>query len=79
MVKKTGFEYSTKDVINNVNRLLKQYEEEKINPAVFLHSLIFTTEYMIKKMNFIPKQIADIRRQSRKIIEEIDKDITKKR
>jgi len=64
--------YTTEDVIKNVNKFLKILEEEKMHPALFLHSLIFTSEFMIKRFGFIPKEIAEIRRQSREIIDYVD-------
>lgn len=68
MTKRKTSQYSTEDVIKNANKLLQYSENEKINPGLFLHSLIFTSEFMIKKFGFIPKDIAEIRRQSRLII-----------
>lgn len=66
--------YSTETVMKTVNKLLKLAEQENLHPAVFLHSLIFASELMIMNYQFIPKQIAEIRRQSRKVIEELEKE-----
>ena len=69
MAEKKESSYNIENVIETSNNLLKWSEEQKINPALLLHSLIFTTEYLIKRGGFVPKQIADIRRASKKIIE----------
>jgi len=71
MVEKEVTQYTTQDLITNVNKLLKYAEQEKMNPAIFMHSLIFTSEFMIQKYNFVPKEIAEIRRQSKKLIDEV--------
>ena len=63
--------YTTEDVVKNANKLLQYSNEEKINPALFLHCLIFTSEFMIKKFGFVPKDVAEIRRQSRHIIDHV--------
>jgi len=65
--------YSMEDVFTNANKILKIFKDEKIDPAVFLHSIIFTSELMIKNYNFVPKDIAEIRRQSRKIVDDLSK------
>jgi len=65
--------YSMEDVFTNTNKILKIFKDEKIDPAVFLHSIIFTSELMIKNYNFVPKDIAEIRRQSRKIVDDLSK------
>jgi hypothetical protein len=49
------------------------FKEEKIDPAVFLHSIIFASELMIKNYRFVPKDVAEIRRQSRKIVDDLNK------
>ncbi len=72
MVDKEVSKYTTDDLLKNVNKLLKFSQDEKMDPAIFLHSLIFSSEFMIKKFNFVPKQVAEIRRQSREIIEGVD-------
>ncbi|MDH7517216.1 MAG: hypothetical protein QHH19_02585 [Candidatus Thermoplasmatota archaeon] len=72
MANKEVSKYTTDDLLKSVNKLLKFSQDEKMDPAIFLHSLIFTSEFMIKKFNFIPKQVAEIRRQSREIIAGID-------
>ena len=77
MVEKQTTHYNTEDVMNNVNKLLKFSEEEKMNPALFLHTLIFTSEYMIKRFGFVPKDIAEIRRQSRHILDSIEASMQK--
>jgi hypothetical protein len=69
--------YTTEDVIKNVNKLLKVAEQEKWNPAVFFHALIFTSEFVMKQYKFVPKEVAEIRRQTKKIIEEIAQQPTK--
>jgi hypothetical protein len=63
--------YSLGDVTKYSDKLLKLLNDEKINPAVFLHSLIFTSEIMIKQYRFVPKQVAEIRRQTRKLVDSI--------
>jgi len=77
MVDKERVTYSIEDVIKCSDKLLKFCEEEKLDHAVFLHSLIFTSEFMISKLNFVPKQIADIRRQTKKLVNELNKDSAK--
>ena len=69
MTEKQETPYTIEDVIKTSNDILKWSEEQKVNPALFLHTLIFTTEYLTKRGGFIPKQIAEIRRASKKIIE----------
>ncbi len=64
-------QYTTEDLIKNVNTLLKVAEQEKWNPAVFLHALIFTSEFVMKQYQFVPKEIAELRRQTKKIIDHI--------
>jgi len=73
MVDKEPHKYSMEDVFKNVNNLLKTFKEEKLDPAVFLHSLIFASELMIKNYRFVPKDVAEIRRQSRKIVDDLNK------
>ena len=77
MVEKEANRYSTEDVIRNVNKLLQFSDDEKIDPSLFLHTLIFTSEFMIKKFGFVPKDVAEIRRQSRHIIDHIDASVQK--
>ncbi|MFH1100463.1 MAG: hypothetical protein V1726_00295 [Methanobacteriota archaeon] len=72
MAERQTSHYSTEDVIKSANKLLQYSQDEKISPALFLHSLIFTSEFMIKKFGFIPKDVAEIRRQSRQIIDHVD-------
>lgn len=69
MAEKQQSSYNIEDVVNTSNKILKWSEEQKMNPALLLHSLIFTTEYLVKRGGFVPKQIADIRRASKKIID----------
>jgi len=73
MVDKEPHKYSMEDVFKNVNNLLNFFKEEKLDPAVFLHSLIFASELMIKNYRFVPKDVAEIRRQSRKIVDDLNK------
>jgi len=73
MANKETRSYSMEDVFANVNKFLKMFKEEKIDPAVFLHSIIFTSELMIKNYRFVPKDVAEIRRQSRKIVDDLSK------
>ncbi|MEM4257808.1 MAG: hypothetical protein QXL17_01475 [Candidatus Thermoplasmatota archaeon] len=63
--------YTTQDVLNNVNKVFKLAEQEQWNPAIFLHTLIFTSEVVMKQYQFVPKEIAEIRRQTKKIIDHI--------
>ena len=69
MAEKQETRYNIEDVVKTSNDILKWSEEQKVNPALLLHTLIFTTEYLTKRGGFIPKQIADIRRASKKIID----------
>jgi hypothetical protein len=73
MADKEAHSYSMEDVFTNVNKILKIFKEEKIDPAVFLHSIIFASELMIKNYRFVPKDVAEIRRQSRKIVDDLNK------
>ena len=73
MADKETHSYSMEDVFTNVNKILKIFKEEKIDPAVFLHSIIFASELMIKNYRFVPKDVAEIRRQSRKIVDDLSK------
>jgi len=73
MADKETHSYSIEDVFTNVNKFLKIFKDEKIDPAVFLHSIIFTSELMIKNYRFIPKDVAEIRRQSRKMVDNLSK------
>jgi hypothetical protein len=73
MVDKETHSYSIEDVFTNVNKFLKIFKDEKIDPAVFLHSIIFTSELMIKNYRFVPKDVAEIRRQSRKMVDNLSK------
>jgi len=59
MADKEAHSYSMEDVFTNVNKFLKIFKEEKIDPAVFLHSIIFTSELMIKNYHFVPKDVVD--------------------
>jgi len=65
--------YTTEDLIKTVNKLLKFSQDEKIDPSIFLHSLIFISELMIKNYHFVPKDIAEIRRQSKKVVDDLSK------
>jgi hypothetical protein len=77
MTNKEQSRYSIEDVINCSDKLLKFYETEKVDTAIFLHSLIFTSEFLISKLNFVPKEIAEIRRQTKKLVSELGSDLTK--
>ena len=77
MTNKERSTYSIEAVIKCSDKLLKFCEEEKVDHAIFLHSLIFTSEFMISKLNFVPKEIADIRRQTKKLVNELSKDSSK--
>lgn len=69
--------YSIRDIINYSDKLLKFCEAEKLDHTIFLHSLIFTSEFMINKYNFIPKEIAELRRQTKKLVAELSKETLK--
>lgn len=73
MADKDVSKYTTEDLLKNVNKLFKFSQEEKIDPAIFLHSLIFASELMIKNYRFVPKDVAEIRRQSKKIVDDLSK------
>ena len=77
MTNKERSGYSIKDVINYSDKLLKFCEQGKLDHTIFLHSLIFTTEFMIGKFNFVPKEIAEIKRQTKKLVNELGKDSSK--
>ncbi|EMR74426.1 hypothetical protein MBGDN05_00867 [Thermoplasmatales archaeon SCGC AB-539-N05] len=77
MTNKERSGYSIKDVLNYSDKLLKFCEQEKLDHTIFLHSLIFTTEFMIDKFNFVPKEIAEIRRQTKKLVNELSKNLSK--
>jgi len=73
MVEKKNSHYQFEEVVQFSNKILKLSEEEKVDAAIMLHSLIFTEEYLIKNLGFIPKQIADIRRNTKRLLQSIDK------
>lgn len=62
--------YTMKDVIKITDDIFKLSQEKKYNLGVFIHGLIFASEYIQYIYQIPPKQIAEIRRDCRKYFKE---------
>lgn len=68
--------YTVEDAIKIADEIFKFSREKKYNVGAFVHGLIFALEYSIHTYKVPQKQIAQIKRDCRKYLQQIE-DINK--
>ena len=74
--KKRQASYTVEDAIKIADEIFKLSKEKKYNVGAFVHGLTFALEYSIHAYKIPQKQIATIKRDCRKYLQQID-DINK--
>ena len=64
--------YSAEDAIKIADEIFKFSKEKQFNVGAFVHGLIFALEYSIHVYKIPQKQIATIKRDCRKYLQQID-------
>lgn len=69
--KKQSSTYTMKDVFKITDDLFTLSKEKKYSPGAFVHGLIFTLEFTQQSYNIPQQQLAEIKRDCRRYVQEI--------
>jgi len=64
--------YTVEDAIKIADEIFKLSKDKKYNVGAFIHGLIFALEYSVHSYKIPQKQIAAIKRDCRKQLQQID-------
>jgi hypothetical protein len=69
---KKGFPYTIEDAIKVTGDIFKLSKEKEYNPGAFVHGLILAMEYAQYSYRIPHQQIATIKRNCRRYLQELD-------
>ena len=63
--------YTISDVLKITDELFKLSKEKNYPPGAFIHALVFALEFAQQSYNIPPQQLAQIKRDCRRTVQEI--------
>ena len=71
--------YSYEDAMKVVDDIFKLSKEQDYHPGAFIHGLVFALEAAQQSYRIPPKQIAEVKRNTRKYLQQIEQSITQQK
>jgi hypothetical protein len=70
--------YKFEDAMNVADDIFKMNKEKEYHPGAFVHGLVFALETVQQSYKISPKQIADVKRGTRKYLQQVQNAVNQK-